>query len=585
MKSLRSLIRFLRPYRWPAIIALILLAAQIVADLMIPNLTQRAIDQGIAAGDLAMVWQTAGIMLGAAVVSAALAVCNTLLSVRVAQSFGADIRREIVKTVQSWSFGNLDRIRTGQLMVRTTSDVNMVQMICMMGLRILTRMPLLMVGSIFMLIRTSSAMASIIAVLLPVLIGAMALLATKARPLFKTVQERLDRLNNVLQENLAGVRVVKAFVRNDHENARFEAANLDLTNQSIHVFQLLSVLMPLLMVILNLGVVAAVWFGGRYVIEGSLSLGALVASINYLMSSLFPVMLLGSLVGPLAAAEASAGRILEVLDDTPSIQEIAEPVPLPEDAAGHLRLEEVSFSYDGNGGDPVLCDVSLEARPGERVAILGETGSGKSSLVHLIPRFYDVTEGRVTLDGIDVRELPLEELRSRIGMALQETVLFSGTVRDNIRYGRPEATDEEVIEAARIAQAHDFVAALPNGYDTAVGQRGVNFSGGQKQRLAIARALLVKPLVLILDDSTSAVDVDTEARLEEALDAAMRDMTAIVIAQRVSTALTADRIVVLERGRVAATGTHEELLATSPIYQEIFASQLGNGGARNGHTA
>ena len=585
MKSLRSLIRFLRPYRWPAIIALILLAAQIVADLMIPNLTQRAIDQGIAAGDLAMVWQTAGIMLGAAVVSAALAVCNTLLSVRVAQSFGADIRREIVKTVQSWSFGNLDRIRTGQLMVRTTSDVNMVQMICMMGLRILTRMPLLMVGSIFMLIRTSSAMATIIAVLLPVLIGAMALLATKARPLFKTVQERLDRLNNVLQENLAGVRVVKAFVRNDHENARFEAANLDLTNQSIHVFQLLSVLMPMLMVILNLGVVAAVWFGGRYVIEGSLSLGALVASINYLMSSLFPVMLLGSLVGPLAAAEASAGRILEVLDDTPSIQEIAEPVPLPEDAAGHLRLEEVSFSYDGNGGDPVLCDVSLEARPGERVAILGETGSGKSSLVHLIPRFYDVTEGRVTLDGIDVRELPLEELRSRIGMALQETVLFSGTVRDNIRYGRPEATDDEVIEAARIAQAHDFIAALPNGYDTAVGQRGVNFSGGQKQRLAIARALLVKPLVLILDDSTSAVDVDTEARLEEALDAAMRDMTAIVIAQRVSTALTADRIVVLERGRVAATGTHEELLATSPIYQEIFASQLGNGGARNGHTA
>ena len=585
MKSLRSMIRFLKPYRWPAIIALILLAAQIVADLMIPNLTQRAIDQGIAAGDLAMVWQTAGIMLGAAVVSAALAVCNTLLSVRVAQSFGADIRREIVKTVQSWSFGNLDRIRTGQLMVRTTSDVNMVQMICMMGLRILTRMPLLMVGSIFMLIRTSSAMATIIAVLLPVLIGAMALLATKARPLFKTVQERLDRLNNVLQENLAGVRVVKAFVRNDHENARFEAANLDLTNQSIHVFQLLSVLMPLLMVILNLGVVAAVWFGGRYVIEGSLSLGALVASINYLMSSLFPVMLLGSLVGPLAAAEASAGRILEVLDDTPSIQEIAEPVPLPEDAAGHLRLEEVSFSYDGNGGDPVLCDVSLEARPGERVAILGETGSGKSSLVHLIPRFYDVTEGRVTLDGIDVRELPLEELRSRIGMALQETVLFSGTVRDNIRYGRPEATDEEVIAAARIAQAHDFIAALPNGYDTAVGQRGVNFSGGQKQRLAIARALLVKPLVLILDDSTSAVDVDTEARLEEALDAAMRDMTAIVIAQRVSTALTADRIVVLERGRVAATGTHEELLATSPIYQEIYASQLGNGGAPHEHTA
>ena len=585
MKSLRSLLRYLKPYRWQAVIALSLLTGQVGADLVIPRLTQQAIDQGIALGDLSIVWRTAGIMLGAAVLSAAMAVANTLLSVRVAQNAGADMRREIVRTVQSWSFGNLDRIRTGQLMVRTTSDVNMVQMIFMMSLRILTRMPLLMIGSIIMLIRTSPSMAGIVAVLLPLLAGAMTLLATKARPLFKTVQERLDRLNNVLQENLAGVRVVKAFVRTEHENARFEAANLDLTNRSIHVFQLLSVLMPLLTVILNVGVVATIWLGGRYVIEGTMSLGALVAAVNYLMTALFPIMLLGMMIGPLAAAEASAGRILEVLNEEPSILESAKPVPLPEGAAGHVVLEDVSFSYDGDGGDPVLCGVSLEARPGERVAILGETGSGKSSLVHLIPRFYDVTEGRVTLDGVDVRDLPLEELRSQIGMALQETVLFSGTVRDNIRYGRPEATDEEVLEAARIAQAHEFIAAMPEGYDTLVGQRGVNFSGGQKQRLAIARALLVRPRVLILDDSTSAVDVDTEARLEEALREAMRDMTAIIIAQRVSTALTADRIVVLEGGRVAATGTHDQLMATSPIYQEIYASQLGNGGARHGHAA
>ncbi|MCD6302396.1 MAG: ABC transporter ATP-binding protein [Anaerolineae bacterium] len=585
MKSLARLFRLLKPYTAQIIIALVVLCGQVAADLIIPRLTQQAIDLGIARSDLSMVWRTAITMLGAAVLSSAMAVANTLLSVRVAQNFGADLRRAIMQSVQSWSFGNLDRIRTGQLIVRTTSDVNMVQIICMLSLRILTRMPLLMIGSVIMLIRTSPAMASIILVLLPALVGAMAILATKARPLFTSVQQRLDRLNNVLQENLAGVRVVKAFVRTEHENARFEAANLDLTNQSIHVYQMLSVLMPLLTVILNLGVVAAIWFGGKHVIEGTMSLGSLVAAINYLMSSLFPVLLLGGLIGPLAAAEASAGRILEVLNEEPSIPENDDAVSLPEGTAGHVALEHVSFSYDGDGGDPVLCDVNLEARPGERVAILGETGSGKSSLVNLIPRFYDVTAGRVTIDGVDVRDMRLDELRTQIGIALQETVLFTGTIRDNIRYGRPDATDEQVVAAAKVAQAHDFISAFPKGYDTMVGQRGVNLSGGQKQRIAIARALLVRPRVLILDDSTSAVDVDTEARLEEALREAMRDTTAIVIAQRISTALTADRIVVLEKGRVAAMGTHDELMVSSPIYQEIYASQLGNGGARHGHTA
>jgi len=585
MKSLARLFRLLKPYTAQIIIALVVLCGQVAADLIIPRLTQQAIDLGIARSDLSMVWRTAITMLGAAVLSSAMAVANTLLSVRVAQNFGADLRRAIMQSVQSWSFGNLDRIRTGQLIVRTTSDVNMVQIICMLSLRILTRMPLLMIGSVIMLIRTSPAMASIILVLLPALVGAMAILATKARPLFTSVQQRLDRLNNVLQENLAGVRVVKAFVRTEHENARFEAANLDLTNQSIHVYQMLSVLMPLLTVILNLGVVAAIWFGGKHVIEGTMSLGSLVAAINYLMSSLFPVLLLGGLIGPLAAAEASAGRILEVLNEEPSIPENDDAVSLPEGTAGHVALENVSFSYDGDGGDPVLCDVNLEARPGERVAILGETGSGKSSLVNLIPRFYDVTAGRVTIDGVDVRDMRLDELRTQIGIALQETVLFTGTIRDNIRYGRPDATDEQVVAAAKVAQAHDFISAFPKGYDTMVGQRGVNLSGGQKQRIAIARALLVRPRVLILDDSTSAVDVDTEARLEEALREAMRDTTAIVIAQRISTALTADRIVVLEKGRVAAMGTHDELMVSSPIYQEIYASQLGNGGARHGHTA
>jgi ATP-binding cassette, subfamily B, multidrug efflux pump len=588
MKSLSRLYRLLKPYTREIIIALAVLFGQVAADLAIPRLTQQAIDLGIAAGDLGMVVRTSALMLGAALVSAALAVTNTLLSVRVSQHFGADLRRDIVKRVQAWSFGNLDRIRTGQLIVRTTSDVNQVQMVAMLSLRLLTRMPLLMLGSVVMLIRTSPPLAGVILVLLPLLGGAMALLVTKARPLFVSVQQRLDRLNNVLQENLAGVRVVKAFVRTDRENQRFEEANQDLTTRTIEVIQMFSVLLPGLMVLLNLGIVAAIWFGGQAVIDGTLSLGALVAAINYLLSSLFPVLLLGGLIGPLAAAEASAERILEVLDEEPAIVGGDEPMATPigsERAAAEVAFEDVSFAYDGDGGDPVLCHVNLHACPGERVVILGETGAGKSSLVNLIPRFYDVTEGRVTLDGIDVRDMPLEDLRGQIGMALQETVLFTGTIRDNIRYGRPDATDEEVVAAAIVAQAHAFISGFPEGYDTMVGQRGVNLSGGQKQRIAIARALLVRPRVLILDDSTSAVDVDTEAQLEEAMRRAMQGTTSVVIAQRISTALTADRIVVLENGQVAATGTHDELMQSSPIYQDIYTSQLGNGGSIHGHTA
>jgi ATP-binding cassette subfamily B protein len=363
-------------------------------------------------------------------------------------------------------------------------------------------------------------------------------------------------------------------------------------DQTIVVARLMATLIPTMRFIVNLGIVGVIWFGGNLTLDGSFTLGEVIASINYLTYSLFPMLMLGMMVGPLSAADASAGRILEVLDSDADVQSRPQ-AQTPVAVTGRVAFENVTFSYNGSGQEAVLKGVNLVAEPGQEVAILGATGSGKSSLIHLIPRFYDVTGGRVTLDGVDVRDVPLDVLRAQVGMALQETVLFSGSVRDNIRYGRPDATDEQVIAAAQAAQAHDFITAFPDGYDALVGQRGVNLSGGQKQRIAIARALLVRPRILILDDSTSAVDVETETRIQTALDELMQDCTSLnttvfVVAQRISTVLDADKIVVLDRGQVAAVGSHAELIASSPIYQEIAQaqlptdSQLGNGGTRNG---
>jgi ATP-binding cassette subfamily B multidrug efflux pump len=581
VKSLRRMTQFLEPYKWQSILALALLLGMVIADLLIPRLTQRVINQGIAQGDMRMIGTTALLMLGAAVLSALFAVANTLLSVRVAQNVGADLRSALVRKVQTFSFGNLDRIQTGQLLVRATSDVNMVQMIVMMSLRILTRAPLWVIGSVFMLITTSTQLSLLMLGLLPAILGFIWFFGTKARPLFMLVQGKLDKLNQVMQENLAGVRVVKAFVRDGHENARFDQVNRDLTVENIKVMQLLAILIPMMFVLVNLGIVGVVWFGGRLAINGNFTVGEIVASINYMTYSLFPLMMLGSMIGPLSAADASAERIWEVLDSVVEVQNRPQGRALPS-VTGRVAFEDVSFSYNHSCDEAVLEGINLVAEPGQTVAILGATGSGKSSLIHLIPRFYDVEQGRVTLDGVDVRDIPLDALRAQIGIALQETVLFSGTVRDNIRYGRPDATGEEVVAAAKAAQAHDFIATFPQGYDTVLGQRGVNLSGGQKQRLAIARALLVRPKVLILDDSTSSVDVETETKIEAALEQLMADCTTFVIAQRISTVLNADKIVVLDRGRIAAEGTHTELMASSPIYREIYESQLGNGELSNG---
>jgi ATP-binding cassette subfamily B protein len=573
--------RFIRPYWRSVVLALLLLIGVVVTDLLIPRLTQRVIDQGIATRDMGAILGTSLLMLGAALLSALFAVANTLLSVRAGLSIGADLRSAIARKVQTFSFGNLDDFQTGQLIVRSTSDVSMVEMVVQMGTRILARAPLWAVGSMAMLVINTPQLALITVALLPVIAGLIWFFLTRGRPLFLTIQEKLDRLNQVLQENLAGVRVVKAFVRGDYEIERFERANLDLFERALYVMRFMSVVIPTLFFLVNLAVVGVVWFGGVTAIDGDFTVGQLVAGVNYMLYAIFPVAMLGMMVVPISSATASAGRIWEVLDSNPDVNPPAEPTQLPE-IGGRVAFEDVCFSYDGQCGEPVLQGIDLVAEPGQTVALLGATGSGKSTLVHLIPRFYDVDDGRVLLDGVDVRDLSLHQLRTHIGVALQEPVLFTGTMRDNIRYGRLDASEDEVIAAARAAQAHDFITSFPEGYDTQVGQRGVNLSGGQKQRIAIARALLVKPDVLILDASTSNVDVQTEIEIERALERVMADATTFVIAQRISSVLAADKIVVLDRGRVAAEGTHEELIATSKIYREIYRSQLGDGGLASG---
>jgi len=576
MSNIKRIFKFISPYRREAILSLLLLLGVVAADLLVPRLTQRIIDEGVAKQDMGMILSTSLLMLGAATLSALFSVGNTVLSVRVAMGMSADLRSAIVRAVQAWSFGNLDRIQTGKLLVRATSDVNQVQLIVQMALRMLTRAPFWMLGSVVMLIVTSRQLALLMLALFPIVAIIIGLFLAKVRPLFLSVQRKLDRLNQVLQENLAGARVVKAFVRAEHENTRFDAANVDLTSENIRVMQLIALLTPTMMFLVNMAVVGVVWLGGRSVIAGEFSVGEIVASINYMTFSLFPMMMLAGMLGPISAADASAKRISEVLDSAPDVQEHPDAQPLI-DVKGRVALEDVCFSYDPDCAAPVLDGVNLVAEPGQTVAILGATGSGKSSLIHLIPRFYDVDRGRVTLDGVDVRDIRLDDLRAQIGIALQEAVLFSGTIRDNIRYGHPDASEDQVIAAAMGAQAHEFVSAFPDGYDTIVGQRGVNLSGGQKQRISIARALLVQPKVLILDDSTSAVDVETEAKIQVALEGLMADSTNFIIAQRISTVLSADKIAVLEEGRVAAEGTHTELMASSPLYREIYSSQLGEG--------
>jgi ATP-binding cassette subfamily B protein len=445
------------------------------------------------------------------------------------------------------------------------------------SLRIGTRAPLLMIGSLILMFVTDSRLALMV---LPVLLATTIIIVffvSRMGPLFMTVQKKMDRLNTVLQENIAGVRLVKAFVRARHEGSRFASANEDYAERNISVMRFMATLSPSMNIFVNIGMVIVIWFGGIQSAAGGVSVGKIVAFINYLHTTMGPLGIMVMMANVVAAATASAERINEVLDTVPEVQDKPVTRSLPDGSAQRIRFEGVDFHFNGTNDGLVLDRVDLDAEPGQTVAILGSTGAGKSSIVNLVPRFYDVASGKVTWNGVDVRDVKQSELLSHVGIVPQETILFSGSVRDNIRYGKPEASQEEVIAAAKAAQAHDFIINLPNGYDTRIEERGVNLSGGQKQRIAIARALLLRPSVLILDDSTSSVDVETETKIQDAMKIWLKDSTSFVVAQRISTVLHADKILVVDDGHIVADGTHSELMKTSPVYQEIYDSQLGDG--------
>ena len=596
MISLKRMTAYVWPYRWVTLILVITVILPVAMELLVPRALSYVIDEGIAVRDMNAIFQGSAVMLATALVGALATLGQGICRAQLSQGLAYDMRNDLFAHIQTFSFANLDHMQTGQLMTRLSSDVDLVRMFVSNGLALLLRALLMVVGSIVMMFIIDWHLALIMLILLPLAAIFIMSVMVIARPLYTIVQEKLSGLNTIVQENLAGVQVVKAFVRERFEITRFQAYNDDYMRENIKVGRLIAVATPLLMVLTNLGIVAVVWFGGADVINDHLSVGELVAFNSYLLIGMAPLLLLGNILTMASRSEASAQRVWELLDTEPFVQ-VSESPHRADEVQGRLNFSDVSFRYDGvtredrdylhlegdahsplrgKGGRRVLHDISFSVEPGQRVALLGSTGSGKSTLVNLIPRFYDTTGGQITIDGVNVRDWEPEVLRAHIGMVLQQTVLFSGTVWENIAYGRPDATMEEVIAAAKAAQAHDFISALPLGYRSPVEERGANFSGGQKQRIAIARALLVSPGILVLDDSTSAVDIETEALIQKALDNVKDRCTTFIVAQRISSVLNADKIIVLEDGRIAAQGTHPQLLGTSPIYREIYNSQLGD---------
>ncbi|MEK3862091.1 ABC transporter ATP-binding protein [Paenibacillus sp. FSL H7-0716] len=563
---------YLRPYWIWCVLAPLLMLVEVTMDLLQPTLMASIVDKGVMTKDLSHIFSTGLIMLGVAFIGLIGGVGCTIFSSIASQNFGNDLRISLFEHIQKFSNKNLDQLKTGSLITRLTNDVVQLQTFVQMILRSI-RSPLLLVGSLVMAIRISPMLTLILAVAVPLLSLILYGLIRLSFPLFQKMQVKLDGVNTVLQENLSGIRVVKAFVRANHEQKRFNTANKDYTEIAIKAVRLMSLNMPLMMLVLNASIVAVLWFGGVQSWNGGLPVGQLIAFINYITQLLMSMLMLSNMLTFFSRAKVSADRENEVFS---TISEITEVANAKKDAIhnGRIVFDNVSFAYDPTDENLVLDGINFTAEPGETVAILGATGTGKSSLVSLIPRFYEVSSGSITIDGSDTRMIALEDLRSRIGYVMQQAILFSGTIRDNIRYGRPDAADEDVEEAAIAAEAHNFILELPQGYDTELGQRGINLSGGQKQRLSIARALLIQPTILIMDDSTSALDAATESRIRQMLKTRLRSSTNILIAQRVTSVIDADRILVLENGRIAVQGTHDGLMNSSEIYRDIWRSQM-----------
>lgn len=567
-----KLFRFLKPYWKQVVLVMVLVLLQAIANLYLPDLNANIINDGVAKGDTGFIMAEGTRMLVVALLLGVVSIISVYWGARTAMAFGRDLRHEVFHKVQSFSLAELNTFGAPSLITRTTNDVQQMQMLVVMSLNVMVMAPFMAIGGIIMAVRQDAPLSLLIAVVIPLLALILGFLLRNAMPLFKSMQQRIDRVNQVMREKLTGIRVIRAFVRSDFEECRFDVANRELSKTMLGVGRLFAVMMPTVMAIFNLALVATMWFGGLRIDSGAMPIGNLTAFLTYIMQILMSVMMATLMFVMVPRAAASADRINEVLDTEPQITDPLEPV-VPEVRTGIVEFRDVEFRYPG-AEDPVLCGISFTAEPGKTTAIVGSTGSGKSTLINLIPRFYDVTGGQLLIDGVDVRDMTQAELWSRIGFIPQAAFLFSGTVASNLRYGREDATEEELWHALDVAQGKGFVSALDDGLEAPITQGGTNVSGGQRQRLAIARALVKRPEVYVFDDSFSALDFKTDAALRTALARDTANATVIIVAQRVSTIMHADRIVVLDEGRIVGMGTHEELLGCCPTYGEIVRSQL-----------
>ena len=570
------LLQYLKPYQKQLFLVMALLLVQAIANLYLPDLNADIINNGIARGDTEYILKTGGFMLLVTLLLAACSVVSVYWGSKTAMSFGRDLRSDVFRKVQSFSQAEVDQFGTPSLITRTTNDVQQVQMAVLITLNVMISAPVMCIGGIIMALRQDVPLSISIIIIVPVMAVVIGVIMRRALPLFKSMQVKIDRLNQVVREKLAGVRVIRAFVKTDYEEARFDEANLDLTTTALKINRMVAITMPLLMLIVNISMAAIMWFGAHRIDSGAMPIGNLTAFIAYTMQILIAVMMATVMFIMIPRASASAERILEVLETEPSISAPKAPVALnpgTADSDASVEFRDVEFTYPG-AETPVLRGISFIAYPGETTAIVGGTGCGKSTLINLIPRFYDVTGGSLLIDGVDIREIPEEDLRNKIGFVPQKAFLFSGTIASNLRYGKRDATDDELWHALRIAQAADFVAEMPGQLEAPVSQGGTNFSGGQKQRLAIARALVKRPKIYVFDDSFSALDFKTDAALRAALNDEVDDAIVFIVAQRVSTIMNAERIIVLDKGEIVGMGTHAELMKLCSVYREIVFSQL-----------